>query len=126
MNNAAKSNKLDLFDVTNLVVGSAIGADIYIVGALGSGFLGPASLVAWVVAGVIAIIIALNFAECAALIPHVGGAYAYACEAWGTLPAFSSAGDFGSLRSLHLRLCLSLLCDISPSLSPLSRGCRAP
>ena len=88
MNNAAKSNKLDLFDVTNLVVGSAIGADIYIVGALGSGFLGPASLVAWVVAGVIAIIIALNFAECAALIPHVGGAYAYACEAWGNFTGF--------------------------------------
>jgi APA family basic amino acid/polyamine antiporter len=88
MQNAPKSQKLNLFDVTNLVVGSAIGADIYIVGALGSAYLGPASLVVWVIAGVIAIIIALNFAECAALIPRVGGPYAYAREAWGNFTGF--------------------------------------
>ncbi len=88
MNNASKSNKLDSFDVTNLVVGSAVGADIYVVAALGSGYLGPAVLFAWVIGGIIAIIIALNFAECAALIPRVGGPYAYAREAWGNFTGF--------------------------------------
>jgi len=88
MKNASKSQKLDLFDVINLVIGTTIGADIYIATALGCGYLGPASLVAWVVGGAIAIIIALIFAECAALIPRVGGSYAYAREAWGDFTGF--------------------------------------
>lgn len=88
MSNASRFQKLDFFDVTNLVVGTAIGADIYIVTALGCGYLGPASLVAWIVGGAIAIIIALVFAECAALVPNVGGPYAYAREAWGNFTGF--------------------------------------
>lgn len=85
MTDASKSQKLDFFDVTNLVIGSIIGADIYIVTALGTGYLGPASLVAWIVGGAIALIIALVFAECAALIPAVGGPYAYPREDMGEL-----------------------------------------
>ena len=81
-------SKLTLFDATNLVVGATIGADIYIVSSFGAGYLGPASLLAWVVGGVIAIIIALCFAQCAALLPRVGGSYAYAREAWGPLAGF--------------------------------------
>ncbi|HYA60991.1 MAG TPA: amino acid permease [Candidatus Acidoferrum sp.] len=88
MDKASKSQKLDFFDVTNLVVGTAIGADIYVITALGCGYLGPANLVAWIVGGAIAIIFALIFAECAALIPNVGGAYAYAREAWGNFTGF--------------------------------------
>jgi basic amino acid/polyamine antiporter, APA family len=88
MTNGQASQKLDLFDVTNLVVGGAIGADIYIISALGSAYLGPASLVVFIVAGAIAILIALNFAEAAALIPKVGGAFAYVSEAWGDFAGF--------------------------------------
>jgi amino acid transporter len=85
---ASKFQKLDFFDVTNLVVGTAIGADIYIITALGCQYLGPANLVAWIVGGAIAMIIAVIFAECAALIPNVGGPYAYAREAWGNSTGF--------------------------------------
>jgi len=80
--------KLTFFDVTNLLVGAIVGADIYVVASLGSQYLGPASLVAWIAAGAIAIIIALNFAECATLVPRVGGAYAYAREVWGDFSGF--------------------------------------
>jgi len=80
--------KLTFFDVTNLLVGAIVGADIYVVASLGSQYLGPASLVAWIAAGLIAIIIALNFAECATLVPKVGGAYAYAREVWGDFAGF--------------------------------------
>ncbi|MGZ4953261.1 MAG: APC family permease, partial [Halobacteriota archaeon] len=76
------------FDATNLVVGGAIGADIYIISALGSAYLGPASLVVFIVAGVIAMLIALSFAEAAALVPKVGGAFAYVSEAWGDFAGF--------------------------------------
>ena len=81
--------KLSLFDVTNLVVGAIIGADIYVASSFGAGYLGPFSLVVWILAGLIAIIIALCFAQCAALVPKVGGPYAYAKEAWGPFAGFT-------------------------------------
>ncbi len=80
--------KLSLFDVTNLVVGAIIGADIYVASSFGAAYLGPSSLIVWVVAGVIAIVIALCFAQCAAYLPRVGGPYAYARDAWGPFPGF--------------------------------------
>jgi len=89
MSSAASTKKLSLFDVTNLVVGAIIGADIYVASSLGAGLLGPFSLVVWVIAGFIAIVIALCFAQCAALIPKVGGPYAYAKEAWGPFAGFT-------------------------------------
>jgi APA family basic amino acid/polyamine antiporter len=88
MTNGQTSKKLNLFDVTNLVIGGTVGADIYIVASLGSAYLGPASLLVWVVAGAIAILIALNFAEAAALVPQVGGSFAYAHQAWGDFAGF--------------------------------------
>lgn len=81
-------SQLSFFDVTNLVVGAIIGADVYVASAFGAGLLGPGSLVVWVVAGVMAIIIALCFAQCAALLPKVGGPYAYASAAWGSFAGF--------------------------------------
>jgi APA family basic amino acid/polyamine antiporter len=88
MSKADLKSKLTLFDVTNLVVGAIIGADIYVASAFGAGLLGPFSLIVWVVAGVMAIVIALCFAQCAALLPKVGGPYAYAHAAWGTFAGF--------------------------------------
>jgi APA family basic amino acid/polyamine antiporter len=81
-------SELTLFDVTNLVVGAIIGADIYVASAFGAGYLGPSSLLVWIVSGVIAIVIALCFAQCVALLPKVGGPYAYAKEAWGPFAGF--------------------------------------
>lgn len=81
-------SELTLFDVTNLVVGAIIGADIYVASAFGASLLGPFSLVLWVLAGVMAIVIALCFAQCAALLPRVGGPYAYAHAAWGNFAGF--------------------------------------
>jgi len=88
MSRVKLNSQLSLFDVTNLVVGSIIGADIYVASAFGAKYLGPFSLVVWVLAGVIAIVIALCFAQCAALLPKVGGPYAYAKEAWGPFAGF--------------------------------------
>jgi amino acid transporter len=79
---------LGLFDVTSLVIGTIVGADIYIAAAFGAGFLGPASVLAWILAGVMAMTIALCFAECSSLVPQVGGPYAYAKEAFGDFTGF--------------------------------------
>ncbi len=88
MSPAKPQRKLSLFDVTNLVVGAIIGADIYVASSFGAGYLGPFSLVVWVIAGLIAIVIALSFAQCAMMLPKVGGPYAYAKAAWGPFAGF--------------------------------------
>ncbi|MBU0496679.1 MAG: amino acid permease [Candidatus Thermoplasmatota archaeon] len=53
---------LSYFDLTSIVVGSIVGADIYIASALTAGLLGPAAMLVWVVAGICATILALVFA----------------------------------------------------------------
>lgn len=74
--------------MTNLVVGSIIGADIYVAAAIGAKLVGPASLIVWLAAGFMAIVIALSFSHCAMLMPRVGGPYAYVKEVSGPFSAF--------------------------------------
>jgi APA family basic amino acid/polyamine antiporter len=74
--------ELSLFDVTNIIVGSVIGADIYVASAIISGMLGPFSLVIWVIAGIFATVIALVFAYCSYYVPKVGGPFAFVSEAF--------------------------------------------
>lgn len=83
-------SQLGLTDMVSLVIGAVIGADIYVVAAQGAMHLGPAALVAWVAGGVMAIAIGLCFAECALVLPSLGGSYAYVGAAFGKLPAFLS------------------------------------
>ena len=80
--------KLTTFDLTNLVIGSIIGADIYIATAIGSRLIGPASLIVWVAAGAVALTIALSFSYCAMLHPKVGGPYAYVNAVAGPFAGF--------------------------------------
>lgn len=84
---------LGFFDVTNIVIGSIIGADIYIASAVTAGMIGPFALVVWVVAGLLAVVLALVLASCSRYVPKVGGPFAYVSEAfndfWGFLAGWS-------------------------------------
>jgi APA family basic amino acid/polyamine antiporter len=80
--------ELSLFDLTNIVVGSVVGADIYIASAITAGMIGPFSLVLWVVAGAFATIIALVFAYCSYYVPKVGGPFAFVSEAFDDFYGF--------------------------------------
>jgi APA family basic amino acid/polyamine antiporter len=82
------TRQLNTFDVTSLVVGSIIGADIYVAAALGARLVGPFSLVIWCIAGIMAIVIALSFSYCATIMPKTGGPYAYVKATFGTFPGF--------------------------------------
>lgn len=84
----ATTGKLGAFDVTSLVVGSIIGADIYVATAISSRLVGPASLVIWVVAGIIALVIAISFAYCVMALPKVGGPYAFVTAVSSPFPGF--------------------------------------
>jgi len=79
---------LTSFDLTSIVVGSIIGADIYIASALTAGLLGPAAILVWVVAGICATIIALVFAYCSYYVPRVGGPFAFVSEAFDDFYGF--------------------------------------
>jgi amino acid transporter len=80
--------QLGTLDFTLLVIGAIVGDGIYVVGALGAQALGPAQLLAWVVAGVLAALIGLAFVQCAAIDHEVGGSYSYARIAFGPLTGF--------------------------------------
>ncbi len=80
--------KLTTFDVTSLVVGSIIGADVYVATAIGARLVGPASLLVWVLAGLMAMSIALCFAYCVMMLPKVGGPYAYVRQAFNPFAGF--------------------------------------
>ncbi len=82
------SSKLTTFDVTSLVVGSIIGADVYVATAIGAQLVGPASLLVWVVAGLMAMSIALCFAYCVMMVPKAGGPYAYVKQAFNPFAGF--------------------------------------
>jgi len=82
------TRQLNVFDVTNLVVGSIIGADIYVAAALGAKLLGPASIIVWLLAGLLAIVIALSFSHCTAILPRVGEPYAYTRDVAGPFKGF--------------------------------------
>lgn len=115
-------NGLGFFDVMNLVIGAIVGADIYIAAAFGAGFLGPASLLAWIIAGIMAIIIALCFAECSSIIPKVGGPYAYVKEAfgdfWGFLTGWSLLIAEWSAIAVFPLAFVAYLAYFYPNLSP--------
>jgi APA family basic amino acid/polyamine antiporter len=73
---------LSLFDLTNIVIGSIVGADIYIASALTAGLIGPFAMVVWGAAAVCATVLALVFAYCSYRLPRVGGPFAYVSEAF--------------------------------------------
>jgi len=112
-----------------LVIGAIIGADIYIVSGLASALLGPAQLVAWVVAAVLTAFIGLAFVQCAAICPEVGGSYAYAHAAFGPLPGFLAGwtlylGEWVALPVFPIAF-VSYLQALDPSLSvPMQVGVK--
>jgi APA family basic amino acid/polyamine antiporter len=80
--------ELSSFDLTSIVVGSMIGADIYIMPALVAGMMGPAGIFVWIIAGIFAVVIALVFSYTSYYVPRVGGPFAFASKAFGNFYGF--------------------------------------
>lgn len=92
MSNQDKSLKrqLGLFSAVMILVGTVIGSGIFMTpGTVANvaGSFGP-NILAWVIAGMAAIFLALVYAELAPMMPKAGGAYIYIREAFGDAPAF--------------------------------------
>ena len=79
---------LSLLDVVALGVNGVIGQGIFLLPGLAAERLGPASLVAILIAGVLSFLIALCFAEVGSRFSGTGGAYLYAKAAFGNFVGF--------------------------------------
>lgn len=94
--------ELSYFDLTSIVIGSIVGADIYIASALTARILGPAALLVWIVAGICASIIALVFAYCSYYVPQVGGPFAFVSEAFDDFFGFLAGWSIWIAEMLSL------------------------
>ena len=82
--------RLTLLDTTLLVVGGIIGTGIFFNTSNVAQRVHTPGLIltAWLIGGVIALIGALSYAELGAMMPEVGGSYAFLREGWHPLIAF--------------------------------------
>jgi APA family basic amino acid/polyamine antiporter len=79
---------LNLFDATSIGIGAIIGAGIFVVLGIATGYAGPSVIVSMIIAGIVASFTAFSFAELGSAIPKEGGAYAYAYELISPAAAF--------------------------------------
>lgn len=80
--------ELSFFDLTNIIIGSIVGADIYIASAITAGLVGPLAIFVWVIAGLFAIVLALVFAYSSYYVPKVGGPFAFVSKAFDKFYGF--------------------------------------
>ncbi|MGL4990041.1 MAG: APC family permease [Sarcina sp.] len=84
--------EIGLFTATALVTGNMVGAGILMLPATLAQISGPGStIIAWILTGIGALIMALTFANLGSKIPRNGGAYEYSRMAYGSFGGFISA-----------------------------------
>lgn len=90
MDSGELPRRLGLIDSIAIVVGTIIGAGIFLVPTLvARNLTSPVGIIAaWVFTGVLSFFGALAYAELGSMLPSTGGQYVYLREAYGQLPAF--------------------------------------
>ena len=111
---------LSQFDLTNIIVGAIVGADIYIASALTAGLVGPFSIVLWAVAGLFAATIAMVFAYCSCYVPRVGGPFAYVSEAFDDFYGFLTGWSMWVAELLALPVFAIAFANYLQALVPLT------
>ena len=81
--NGGLKRELGVWDVATNVVNISIASGIFLLPALIAGILGNASIVAYLVCGLMVLLIALCYAEVGSRITTSGGSYAYIEKAFG-------------------------------------------
>ncbi|MCM2387082.1 amino acid permease [Streptomyces albipurpureus] len=90
----ALSRSLSALDLTVFGVGVIIGTGIFVLtGAVAKQNAGPATAIAFAVAGVVCALAALCYAEFASTVPVAGSAYTFAFASLGELPAWIIGWD---------------------------------
>ncbi len=71
-----------------LAINAILGTGIFFLPALGAITAGPASIISWIIMSVIAVFMALYFAELISMFPKCGGVYEYTKMAFGEFHSF--------------------------------------
>ncbi len=79
---------MGLISIAALGIGAMVGAGVFVLTGIAAGEAGPALLLAFLLNGVIALIIGGCYAELATMMPKTGGAYVWARPALGNRWAF--------------------------------------
>jgi len=98
---------LGLFEAVTLSMGAMIGGGIFVLPALGYTKAGPATVVAYLLAGLIVLPNALSKAEMATAMPDDGGTYLYIDRAMG--PLFGTIAGLGVWFSLVFKSAFALV-----------------
>ncbi len=86
--------RLGPFDLMGFGLGLVIGTGIFtLTGVEAKQHAGPAVVISFVIAGVVALLAALSYAELASAVPTAGSAYTYAYATIGQLPAWIIGWD---------------------------------
>ncbi|GAA0464747.1 amino acid permease (plasmid) [Halococcus dombrowskii] len=75
------SRDMSLTDITMIGVGAMIGAGVFALTGFAAGIAGPAITLAFVLNGIVALFIAISYAELGAAFPEAGGGYLWVKEA---------------------------------------------
>lgn len=99
-------NKIGIAVATAVGLGAIIGAGIYVLSGTAVALAGTDALIAFVIVGIVAFIIALELAELGSLMPYVKGAsYSYTYKAFGSELGFIT----GMLRYMALATSISAI-----------------
>lgn len=79
---------LGLWGAASIGIGAIIGAGIFVMSGVASGLAGPAVILSFLIAGVVAFFTALSSAELSSFITEAGGSYIYTHKAFGKFWGF--------------------------------------
>lgn len=71
-----------------LAINSIIGTGLFFLPSIGARYAGPASLISWILIGMVAILMSFVFAELVSMYPKAGGVFEFANHAFKEFPSF--------------------------------------
>jgi APA family basic amino acid/polyamine antiporter len=79
---------LGFWGATGIGIGAIIGTGIFVLIGVASGIAGPAVILSFMIAGLVALLTGLSTAELSSFIHESGGSYIYTTKAFGAFPGF--------------------------------------
>jgi basic amino acid/polyamine antiporter, APA family len=82
------TRSLGFWGATGIGIGAIIGTGIFVLIGVASGIAGPAVILSFIIAGLVAMLTGLSTAELTSFIHEAGGSYIYTTKAFGAFPGF--------------------------------------
>jgi APA family basic amino acid/polyamine antiporter len=85
---AELTRSLGFWGATGIGIGAIIGTGIFVLIGVASGIAGPAVILSFIIAGLVAMLTGLSTVELTSFIHEAGGSYIYTTKAFGAFPGF--------------------------------------